>query len=456
MPEARKHERSKKSQLGQFFTPMPIAEAIVAQVPFTIDSKVLEPCCGNGSFVRAIIHKYDYLYSKNHRLNSQDRLSRTLDRNLWTAEIDPHVFHVCQRSIEDWYQTKRWGVSFSSPNWGHHFTLSNFLLQRFDHKFDFIIGNPPFGGTIDYEHQNQLEKQYGKRGPKNCWKIKKESYSFFIVKCAELLEPNGELWFICSDSFLTIKTMSGLRQYLMSEGSVEIRRMNFFSEETDYPMVLLRFKKNGPSDSVLLDGEEILKKNIEMTGNFSWTITSEVAQYFEKDKIGDYMVCSSGMTTGKNKYFVRDITDGTISEPYDFEFFDDPITLENELRRARLNKLSEAKQAEIKEMESQGQTRRNVRLVEKENPETVELPHPSYCYYNKASNRIFYEHPRHAIFWEDDGDAVYTFKKNGNWYLHGVGGKPFFKREAITWGLISTKIKARYLPEGYILDSGAP
>jgi hypothetical protein len=37
-----------------------------------------------------------------------------------------------------------------------------------------------------------------------------------------------------------------------------------------------------------------------------------------------------------------------------------------------------------------------------------------------------------------------------------VGGKPFFKREGLTWQLISSRINMRYLPTGYILDSGAP
>ena len=49
-----------------------------------------------------------------------------------------------------------------------------------------------------------------------------------------------------------------------------------------------------------------------------------------------------------------------------------------------------------------------------------------------------------------------TFKKNGNWYLHGVGGAKHFGREGLTWQLISQTLNARYLPPGYILDSGAP
>jgi hypothetical protein len=61
-----------------------------------------------------------------------------------------------------------------------------------------------------------------------------------------------------------------------------------------------------------------------------------------------------------------------------------------------------------------------------------------------------------VIYWKDDGDAVMTYKKTGNWYLNGVGGGKHFKREGLTWQLISSRINMKYLPPGYILDSGAP
>lgn len=108
-------------------------------------------------------------------------------------------------------------------------------------------------------------------------------------------------------------------------------------------------------------------------------------------------------------------------------------------------------------MESSGDTRRNLRVVDLPNgPEEILLPHSDYRFYNKSQSGIVYQPPSHAIFWKDDGDAVLTFKKNGNWYLHGVGGRPFFGREGITWQLVSSRLNMRYLPSGFILDSGAP
>ena len=70
--------------------------------------------------------------------------------------------------------------------------------------------------------------------------------------------------------------------------------------------------------------------------------------------------------------------------------------------------------------------------------------------------RIVYSDPDQMIYWHNDGEAVITFKKSGNWYLRGVGGQPFFEREGLTWQLISSRLKTRYLPAGYILDSGSP
>ena len=86
----------------------------------------------------------------------------------------------------------------------------------------------------------------------------------------------------------------------------------------------------------------------------------------------------------------------------------------------------------------------------------VQLPDDRYKPYNKANSRIVYSRPTHYIYWENDGEAVLTYKRTGNWYLRGVGGLPYFGREGLTWQLVASRFVARYLPPGYILDSGAP
>lgn len=452
-----KTKREKKRQLGQYLTPIHTARLLVAQLIVKKSDKVLEPSMGDGSFILPLIEKFMVLYEGS----MEERLEQVLTQNIYGVEIDNTLYQRCLENIKS-----KWGFLPETHNFYHQdFFRCNFqpthphpvaLNQYASLKFNYIVGNPPFGGTLDPAIQDELDKQYGFR---NGEKMKKETYSFFIVKSLKLLAPNGKLLFICSDTFLTIKTMRGLRMLLISQGKVQIDDLNYFSDETNHPMVILHFQKNEYQNGIVVKQSFIERDKIDLTDNFSWRIHDNVVKYFQGPSLSEYVIATSGMTVGKNEYFVREIINGTndtIKEPYYFEFFEDPITLAKEKNRARLGKLSPKKIKEIQQQEFLGITRRSVRVTPRPSPLSITLPHPDYAYYNKGVNAIVYCPPTHAIFWKDKGDAVLTFKKNGNWYLHGVGGQKFFLREGLTWQLIAQTLHIRYLPEGYILDSGAP
>lgn len=440
MKRIRKHERDKKSQMGQFLTPIETAKKIVSNLSLRPQSKILEPGCGDGSFIIPLIDKFLQFHQDK---NIQYCLDYILNENIWGIEADLTFYRTLLKRIENVY-----GYCPKKCN----LIYGDFMHQEFDLEFDFSTGNPPFGGTIDLNYQDVWEKKYGKR---DGYKIKKESYSWFVLKALDHLRFLGSYSFICGDSFLTIKTMDGLRRYLMSHGEVQVDKLEYFSEETNYPMVVINGKKGFGTDQILLNGEPVYKKHMEITGNFSWTIQQDDARYFDGPKLGEYIICTGGMTTGKNEYFVREIKNGQIEEPYEFEYFEDPITLEKERNRARLNKLSPAQENKIKQMELHGITRKNVKIISLEHPKLIDIK-DDYKFYNKADKGIIYSPARYAIYWKNDGEVVKTFKRNGNWYLHGIGGMPYFGREGITWNLVSSKLKMRYLPEGFILDSSAP
>lgn len=447
-----KTSRIEKRQLGQFYTPVALAKRLVDEVVLTARTTVLEPSAGDGAFVLPLIERFMALHEGSER----ERLRRVLTENVFAIEIDRKAHASLLGAIE-----RRWGglpeqhnllcgdffvTDFHAPPEG------NFLFSD-QRRFDVILGNPPFGGTIEPRLQDQLDGRYGER---DGLKIKKETYSFFIVRSVELLRPGGQLRFICSDTFLTIPTMKGLREFLLNRGRASVSTIDVNFEETTQPMVVLDFAAIGRTQQVEIDGRQLRRETINLTGNRSWQITESLGPLFSGPKLGDFMVASSGMTIGKNELFVRDIRDGCITEHLSFRFRDEPITLSRETARARLGYLPAARIAEILRQERAGETRRNVEFVPLENPELIRLPHHDYCFYNKACGDIIYAPPRWVVFWKDDGDAVKTFKKNGNWYLHGVGGQSFFKREGLSWQLVSPTLNARYLPPGYILDSGAP
>lgn len=403
---------------------------------------VLEPSFGEGAFLLPLI---EYFMARESSGSENARLGRILTERIWGVEIDPPLYERALTAVRS-----RWGPLPVD----HNLVLDDYF--RFDpglRRFDAIVGNPPFGGTFDLELEDQLDKRFGHY---DGVKLKRETYAFFTAKALDELACDGLLTFICSDTFLTIKTMAGLRRLLIDRGSCTVEPLSSFSKETIYDMVTLELEAGPPARGATVLGHEVPRMSMESTGNFSWTISQRHARMFQHETVGDYFVATGGMTIGRNELFVREIRDESLLEPLRFRFGEEPITLEGEIRRARLGKLSRRQQDRIIELERADATRRVVVTEKRATPLCVALPSPDYRLYNKACCTRIYAPPTHAVYWKDDGDAVLTFKKSGPWYLHGVGGMPFFGRVGLTWQLVSQRINARYLPPGYILDSGAP
>ena len=443
----RKHEREYKRQNGQYMTPEILAKQIVSEINFDNYSRILEPSCGEGAFLSAIIDRL---------ANDPSLAERNVE--LIGVEIDPVLAQRAQDSIQTGshisasiYRTDFFRSYITNRLSGGNNEKESYLRQG---GFDLIVGNPPFGGTFDRSIEDQLDNVLGKRLGK---KIKKETYAFFIVACLDLLREGGRLIFICSDTLLTIPTMAGLRQLLMENGEVELRDISEFSREINYPTLILDFKKGGEVGRVSRNSKLLDQDTILSTPNLSWGINPEFSKLFSGSFLGDYFTASSGMTTGKNEFFVRKVDiNQQIFEPYSFNFYDAPITVQYELERSRLGKLPSNRRITLNQAEEAGQTERRIKIIRREQPLIINLPDPRYRPYNKANNRLIYSEPTHYIFWENDGEAVLTYKKTGNWYLRGVGGQPYFGREGITWQLVASRFIMRYIPNGYILDSGAP
>jgi type I restriction-modification system DNA methylase subunit len=161
-----KVNRTKKKQLGQFMTPIDKCQEILSGYTFTINDKVLEPSFGCGNFIVTLIDKFIHLYEGT----IEERITKILNNNIYGVEFDEEKYQECIENI-------RYEYGFVPDE--HNLVLGDYFLYKPSINFDYIIGNPPFGGTIDPTYQDELDKKYGVR---NGEKIKKETYSFFMIK----------------------------------------------------------------------------------------------------------------------------------------------------------------------------------------------------------------------------------------------------------------------------------
>ena len=240
--------------------------------------KILEPSFGDGSFIMNII---------NHLINQGLSFDDIMENILYGVELDKELYDITINKIEQKYGTIK----------KHNLINDDFLLYNFNIKFTNIIGNPPFGGTINVSFQDFLDKKYGNRMGN---KIKKETYSFFVVKCMDLLTTNGELTFICSNTFLSINTMFGLRKYMETNGQITINSLDYFSDETNYPMVIIHYNyTNTQAEYIIIDNNRLDISTIELTPNHSWNMDKKWIKFFKGDKLSKYIIASGGLSTGK-------------------------------------------------------------------------------------------------------------------------------------------------------------
>jgi type I restriction enzyme M protein len=123
-----------KSGAGQYFTPRPVIEAIVACVQPKISEKICDPACGTGGFLLAA---YDYMKSQ-----SQDRelLRKLREEYLTGVDIVDEVVRLCAMNLY------LHGIGDgSSP-----VTQGDALAQDPGEKFQVVLTNPPFGKKSSY------------------------------------------------------------------------------------------------------------------------------------------------------------------------------------------------------------------------------------------------------------------------------------------------------------------
>ena len=99
-----------RKKFGQFMTPVSCVEKVISGIRFNKSDKVLEPSYGSGQFMDKLIQ------NKSISIN-----------NIYGVELDNELFKLSQDAYKD--------VNLFN---------SNYLTQKFDTKFNVIIGNPPY------------------------------------------------------------------------------------------------------------------------------------------------------------------------------------------------------------------------------------------------------------------------------------------------------------------------
>lgn len=215
---------------GEFYTPRAITSFITEMINPQLGEKILDPACGTGGYLTCAIE-----HLKAQANSVEDRKSIAENVMGWEYKPLPYLLATTNLILHDMEVPNiRFGDALDQP-------LSNFTEK---HRVNAILANPPFGGIVANNNENNFPQNYRT----------KESADLFLILMIHLLKQGGRAGIVLPDGSLTGDGVKQrVRQKLLEECNLHtiIRLPNsVFQPYATVATNLLFFTKGTPTKEV--------------------------------------------------------------------------------------------------------------------------------------------------------------------------------------------------------------
>jgi type I restriction enzyme M protein len=216
--------------LGEFYTPRAITELLVELTDPQAHEKLLDPACGTGGYLTAAL---EHLKAKANTVAEREAIQHNVTG--WEYKPLPYLLGNTNLILHD----------ISLPDIKYGDSLQRPLSEyRQKDRVDIILANPPFGGVVSNNNENNFPQTYRT----------KESADLFLILIIHLLKDGGRAAIVLPDGSLTGDGVKQrIRQKLLEDCNLHtiIRLPNsVFQPYASVATNLLFFTKGEPTKKV--------------------------------------------------------------------------------------------------------------------------------------------------------------------------------------------------------------
>lgn len=313
-PTNKKDADSRKLR-GGYYTPPELARFLVAWGLTPETQQILEPSCGDGNFVLALLRRLEH--------------SSAQPASITAVELMPEEMATARS------RAARFGLNGTKIEWRNEDFFAAFEGLRREKGFDLIVGNPPFIRFQNFEEKSRSLafghlRHAGYRPTKlaNAW-------AAFVQLSVELLRDGGRLAMVLPAELLQVKYAGELRDRLAAQFEhiviVGFRHLVFPEIQQEVVLLLADGKRATSPDPCDIhtiefrDGAELLALNslddtvahvpakhsrpgMKWTALFLDEEAYSALDYAETAKgltpLGHWAEVDVGIVTGRNAFFV--------------------------------------------------------------------------------------------------------------------------------------------------------
>jgi type I restriction enzyme M protein len=216
--------------LGEFYTPRAITQLLTDLTDLQPHEKILDPACGTGGFLTAAL---EHLKAKATTVAQREAIQRHIQG--WEYKPLPYLLANTNLILHDINLPHiKYGDSLARP-------LTEYGPAD---RVDVILANPPFGGVVSNNNENNFPQSYRT----------KESADLFLILMLRLLNDGGRAAIVLPDGSLTGDGVKQrIRQKLLEECDLHtiVRLPNsVFQPYASVATNLLFFEKGRPTQTV--------------------------------------------------------------------------------------------------------------------------------------------------------------------------------------------------------------
>lgn len=165
--------------LGEFYTPRAITQFMAEMINPGHGETLLDPACGTGGFLTAVI---EHLKATASNVAEREAIGQNVRG--WEYKPLPYMLANTNLILHDIFTPNiQFGDSLQRP-------LSEYTRKD---RVDVIIANPPFGGVVSNNNENNFPQTYRT----------KESADLFLILMIHLLKEGGRAAIVLPDGSLT-------------------------------------------------------------------------------------------------------------------------------------------------------------------------------------------------------------------------------------------------------------